>query len=183
MRSKRNLKPRSANNYDTENGDFSPFSYVYQSKFMKNRFFGNQILAAAMILTFAVLSLVQARPMNDFFQQQDEKQVKKLPPVHFIRSRDYDMRHIALNLQFDWEKEQTYGTATITLAPLMPNLQTVNLDAGAMTINSVKLNGKDLKFSYDEPKTNLSINLDKVYGIGEALTFVVDYRTKGVVVA
>jgi len=151
---------------------------------MNNRFFGNQILAAVMILTFAVSSIVQARPMNSLFQQQDEqKQVKKLPPVHFIRSRDYDMRHIALNLNFDWEKEQTFGTATITLAPLMPNLQTVKLDAGAMTINSVKLNGKDLKFSYDEPNSNLSVNLDRAYNIGEAMTLVVDYRTKGVVVA
>jgi aminopeptidase N len=149
---------------------------------MKNSLLSKQIFAAALIFTFAVSSIVQARPMNDPFQQ-DEKQVKKLPPVHFIRSRDYDMRHIALNLQFDWEKEQTFGTAAITLAPLMPNLQTVNLDAGAMTINSVKLNGKDLKFSYDEPNTNLTINLDRVYGIGEAVTLVVDYRTKGIVVA
>jgi len=139
--------------------------------------------AVSLILTFAVSAIVQARPMNSLFQQDEKKQVKKLPPVHFIRSRDYDMRHIALNLKFDWEKEQTYGTAQLTLAPLMPNLQTVNLDAGAMTINSVKVNGKDLKFGYDEPNSNLSVSLDRAYKIGEAITFVVDYRTKGVVVA
>lgn len=93
------------------------------------------------------------------------------------------MRHIALNLKFDWEKEQTFGTATVTLAPLLPNFQTVELDAGAMTINSVKMNGKDLKFTYDEANSNLSINLDRVYRIGEALTFTVDYRTKGEIVS
>ncbi len=45
---------------------------------------------------------------------------KKLPPMHYVRSREYDMQHIALNLKFDWDKEQAYGTATITLAPLVP---------------------------------------------------------------
>jgi aminopeptidase N len=146
------------------------------------KLFYQKFFTAILTLTFAVSSFVQARPMNEFFQQDDTKEVKKLPPVHFIRSRDYDMQHIALNLKFDWEKEQTSGIATITLAPLMPNFQTVNLDAGSMTINSVKLGGKDLKFNYDEPNTNLTINLDRVYKIGEAITFDVDYRTKGGVI-
>jgi aminopeptidase N len=149
---------------------------------MKNRFFGTKILAAGMIFTFAVSSIAAARPMNELFQQDERQKVKKLPPIHYVRSRDFDMRHIALNLKFDWEKEQTYGTATITLAPLTPNFQTVNLDAGAMVINAVRLNGKDLKFSYDEPTSNLSIALERVYKIGEAMTFTVDYRTKGMVV-
>jgi aminopeptidase N len=150
---------------------------------MKNVYFSKKILAAAMLGTFAVSSVVQARPMNEFFEQVGQpQQVKQLPPVHYVRSRDYDMQHIALNLKFDWEKEQAFGTATITLAPLMPNFQTVNLDAGSMIINSVKLNGKDLRFSYDEPNSNLAINLDRVYNVGEPLTFVVDYRTKGGVV-
>ena len=121
--------------------------------------------------------------MNDFVQQDEKNQVKKLPPVHYVRSRDYDMRHIALNLKFDWDKEQAFGTATVTLAPLTPNFQIVNLDAGALTINSVRLNERDLKFKYDEPNANLSIDLERVYNIGESLTLTVDYRTKGLVVA
>ena len=103
---------------------------------MKNKFFVKEMLAGMIVLTFAVSTVVQARPMNDFLQQDEQKQVKKLPPVHYVRSRDFDMRHIALNLKFDWEQEQTFGTATLTLAPLVPNFQIVNLDAGAMTINS-----------------------------------------------
>ena len=112
-------------------------------------------------------------------QQNVRQQEKKLPPIHYVRSRDYDMRHIALDLKFDWDKEQTFGTAAITLAPLVRNFQKVNLDAGLMIINSVKLNGKDLTFNYDEPKTLLSVNLDQVYEIGEPVTFIVDYRTTG----
>ncbi|MET0752179.1 MAG: M1 family aminopeptidase, partial [Pyrinomonadaceae bacterium] len=134
------------------------------------------ILVLAFLLAFTTLA--QAQPQT---VKQIEKKV--LPPIHYVRSRDYDMRHIALNLKFDWEKEQASGTATITLAPLVQSLKTINLDAGLMTINSVKLaNGGDLQFQYDKSASNLAISLDREYKFGEALTFVVDYRTDGVVV-
>jgi len=110
-------------------------------KFYRLRFFA---LFAALLFSFPVISAAQPANANE---------IKKLPPVHYIRSRDYDMRHNALNLKFDWEKEQTYGTATITLAPLVPNLKIINLDAGLMMINSVKLNnGTVLQHQYDEKK-------------------------------
>lgn len=114
--------------------------------------------------------------------QAQQQEIKKLPPAHYVRSRDYDMRHITLDLKFDWDKEQTIGTATITLAPLVPDLKTVNLDAGLMIINSVKMNGKNLVFDYDEKESNLSVKLDRAYRIGEPITFTVDYRTKGEIV-
>lgn len=134
--------------------------------------------AKAVALLFAfLLSFVFAATAQTPANTQEE--VKKLPPIQYIRSRDFDMRHIALNLKFDWEKEQTFGTATVTLAPLVPDLKIVNLDAGLMIINSVKLNGKDLTFNYNEKESLLSVNLDRAYKIGEAIIFVVDYRTKG----
>ncbi len=138
-------------------------------------------LAFLMLVLFAFSSFGIAHPLSDnpFLPQDDKSTKKKLPPRQYIRSRDFDMRHIALNLKFDWAKEQTFGTATITLAPLAQNFSKVNLDAGLMIINSVKLNGKDLQFQYDEKETRLSISLDRVYQIGEAITFVVDYRTTG----
>lgn len=133
--------------------------------------------------TFFALIFALLSTLAPALQAQAEKQeIKKLPPVHYIRSRDYDMRHVALNLKFDWDQEQAYGTATLTLAPLVTNFQKVELDAGLMKINSVKLNGKDLRFEMDEAKTNLSVYLDRIYAIGEALTLVVDYRTNGTVV-
>ena len=131
-----------------------------------------RLLSLLLVILFGVSGTALA-------QQKENEKERKLPPAHYIRSRDYDMRHIALNLKFDWDKEQTFGTATITLAPLVPNLQKINLDAGLMIINSVKLNGKNLTFNYNEPESLLSVNLDRVYRIGEPVTFTVDYRTKG----
>src|SRR5688500_1178668 len=49
-----------------------------------------------------------------------------------------------------------------------------------MKINSVKLTDKLL--NYDEEKSNLTVSLDRVYKIGEAVTFTVDYRTNGKVI-
>ncbi|HEX8289164.1 MAG TPA: M1 family aminopeptidase [Pyrinomonadaceae bacterium] len=137
---------------------------------MKQKYSFRQIAVVFFALCFLFSVNLQAQPSSE---------IKKLPPAHYVRSRDYDMRHIALNLKFDWDKEQAFGTATITLAPLVPNLQKINLDAGLMNINSVKMNGKDLKFDYDGKNTLLSVVLDRVYRIGEPVTFVVDYRTTG----
>ncbi len=148
---------------------------------MNNKSFNIKLFAFFAFLTIIFNQITFARPMNEIFLQED-KEIKKLPPVNYVRSRDFDMRHIALNLKFDWDKEQTFGTATITLAPLMTDFQKINLDAGAMIINSVKMSGKDLKFEYDESKSNLAINLDRIYKVGEAITFTVDYRSKGLVV-
>ena len=108
---------------------------------------------------------------------------RKLPPVHWVRSRDYDMQHVALNLKFDWEKESAYGTATLTLAPFVSNFKRIDLDAGGMVINSVKLGATDLKFEYSEKDTRLSVFLDEAHPAGEPLTIVVDYRTVGSVVS
>ena len=138
-----------------------------------------KLLFLLFAFVFSSLNIVSARPM---LFQQDDKDTKKLPPAHYIRSRDYDMRHIALDLKFDWDKEQAFGTATITLAPLVPGFQKINLDAGLMIFNSIKLNGKNLTYNYDEKATLLTVNLDRIYKIGEPLTLVVDYRTKGEVV-
>ncbi|CAN5458490.1 M1 family aminopeptidase [soil metagenome] len=138
-----------------------------------------KFLSLFFLFVFGLLNIASARPMP---YQQDDNKVKKLPPAHYIRSRDYDMRHIALDLKFDWDKEQAFGTATITLAPLVPDFQKVNLDAGLMVFNSIKLGGKNLTYNYDEKATLLSVNLDRIYKIGEPLTLVVDYRTKGEIV-
>ncbi|MGI8469089.1 MAG: M1 family aminopeptidase [Pyrinomonadaceae bacterium] len=142
---------------------------------MNFKFFGKTFWLSILIFLMAFSSTAPAQTNGN----QDEK---NLPPAHYIRSHDYDMRNISLDLRFDWNKEQAFGTATLTLAPFAPNLQKINLDAGLMIINSVKLNGKNLTFDYNEKETLLSVNLDRVYKIGEPLTFVVDYRTKGEIV-
>ncbi|MBS1797930.1 MAG: HEAT repeat domain-containing protein [Acidobacteria bacterium] len=136
-----------------------------------------RMLAFTMLVLLSS-NLVWARPFkNPFFDVGDD--VKKLPPVNWIRSRQIDVKHILIDLKFDWDKESAYGTTTITVAPFS-DTDRITLDAAAMTINSVKLaSGADLKFDYDGKKDNdnLGITLDRVYKSGEDVTVKIDYRT------
>ena len=89
-----------------------------------------------------------ARPIaNPFLRAQDEAG-RKLPPVNWIRSRSIDVKHIAIDLKFNWEKEQALGVSTVTVAPFT-DTDKIYLDAAYMTINSVKTaDGADLKYNY-----------------------------------
>ena len=46
---------------------------------MKNRFFGNKAIAAAMIFGLAVSSVVPARPRNELVRQDEQPQATPTP--------------------------------------------------------------------------------------------------------
>jgi len=124
---------------------------------------------------------VQGRPMF-WLRSQDAPQTL---PVNWIRSRNIDVRHLLIDIGFDWDKEQAMGTTTVTLAPFA-DTDKIYLDAAEMTIDSVTLaDGKALTFAYDGKKANdnLEIHLDRVYKGGEELAVKVTYETNHVNVA
>ena len=124
---------------------------------------------------FLLLSVAQARPLPHPLALDDAK----LPPVNWIRSRTIDVKHVAIDLRFNWEKRQALGTTAVTLAPFN-DTDKIALDAAKMTINSVVTgDGKTLKFNYKGGDTNdnLEIMLDRVYRGGEDVTVKIDYVT------
>src|SRR5215203_6155460 len=146
---------------------------------MTFKLLSRKFLAFSMLVLLGFSSIATARPPKNPFLQQQEGEVKKLPPVNWIRSRQIDVKHIAIDLKFDWEKESAFGVTTVTVAPFK-DTDKIYLDAAAMTINSVKLaSGVDLKFNYNGEKEgdNLEIMLDRVYTDGEDVSVKVDYRT------
>lgn len=103
-----------------------------------------------------------------------------IPATQFIRSHDYDTRDIKLDLRFDWQNERVMGKETITVAPLLANLARIELDAGDMTISSVKLSsGVALKYEVDAAKEKLRITLDRTYQPSDVLTLLIDYQAHG----
>ncbi len=129
------------------------------------------------LMTFA--QIANARPMSHNPFRQDDDKVKKLPPVNYYRSREVDVKNVSIDLRFDWDKEQAFGSTVVMLTPFK-DLKSFSLDAAAMTINSVTLaNGTPLKFNYDAKKEqdNLEIMLDRQYKRGEDLSVKIDYRT------
>lgn len=87
-----------------------------------------------------------------------------------------DVEHLALNLKFDWQKKQAIGVARITLS-LTSETNKVNLDAAMLTIKSVVLNGKELKYTYNIEKSDLEIILDKQYNSMDCITLEISYHT------
>ncbi len=103
---------------------------------------------------------------------------RALPPMRYIPPHDYDQRNIKLDLRFDWEQEQAIGIASITLAPMIKDLQRVDFDAAYMTVSRATLqSGAPLKFEYDATKQQLSVLLDRAYQPSEELTVVISYHT------
>jgi aminopeptidase N len=84
--------------------------------------------------------------------------------------------HTRLDVSVDWAKAYLYGKATITAKPHFYPSDSLILDAKGMTINSVKLDGKDLVYTYKDDY--LKIKLGKTYTRNDQYTVVVDYIAK-----
>lgn len=107
------------------------------------------------------------------------QEISKLPSLYVNRKPQIDIQHIAINLQFDWKKKQAFGTTTLLFSPLKSTTK-INLDAGMLTINSIKLsNGTVLQFNYDGSDKNdaLEILLNKTYKTNEKISIIIDYHT------
>lgn len=134
------------------------------------------------LLVLPTLTSTQRSAEATLASPQEKAEKKALPPAKWSRTRKIDVKHIALELRFDWSKKQAYGTTAVTLAPLQATKR-ITLDAGMLTINAITLaNGTPLTFAYDGSDQNdaLAIMLDRQYQPGEDLTVKIDYRTNWV---
>ncbi len=147
-----------------------------------------QFLAALLLLLFVYPYIASAHSFShsllapEMLPDEAQAEKKKLPPVNSLRSRNIDVKHLAIDLRFDWQKKQAYGTTAVTLAPFSTTTS-IFLDAGMLTINSITLaTGTPLKFAYDggDKNDNLKITLDRMYQAGEDLTIQIDYHTNWV---
>jgi aminopeptidase N len=137
-----------------------------------------RVVAFLFLISMAFSSVARATPLP-MFAAPPEDEPQKLPPVNWIRSRKIDVKHIALDLRFNWEKKQAMGVDTITVAPF-DDADRFTLDAAQMTINSITtVDGKPLKFNYKGGASddNLEILLDRTYKGGEDVTVKIDYVT------
>ena len=149
---------------------------------MKSQFSSTNLAKfTSLLLVFLLLTALplSAHPAQQQVQIQT-RTIRPLPPPRYIPSRDYDTRHVALNLRFDWEREQALGSATISFSPLVKDLGKIELDAANMTFSQVKLStGQILKYESDPDKQKLRIILDHPYQPSETVTVVIDYHTNG----
>lgn len=98
------------------------------------------------------------------------------PAINWPRSHTYDVQHYRINVSFDWKSKSVEGETAITLRPYANGLTEIELDAGEMTINSVKLDsGASLRFRY-EGNEKLFIALDRDYRALSDITLKINYK-------
>ncbi|MEP6570893.1 MAG: M1 family aminopeptidase [Acidobacteriota bacterium] len=148
---------------------------------MNNRLFRSElsILSLALTILLSQSSFARNLPVYDNVVQTVQ-QSRSLPPTHYIPDHDYDTRHIALDLRFDWDHEQLKGVETFVFKPLAADLRKIELDAAEMAITSVKMaSGSELKFQMDLRNQKLRIDLERPYQITEEITLAIEYHTNG----
>jgi aminopeptidase N len=146
---------------------------------MKHPKFRHQSWAVALVVLAFVTSLART-PREFAARPQTPPQSRPLPQPRYIPDHDFDTRHVALDLHFNWEHKQLIGVETMTIKPLVTNLKSIDLDAADMTITSVTLVGSGpLKFELDAAKQRLRIALGKDFLPADDLTMVINYHTNG----
>lgn len=95
--------------------------------------------------------------------------------------KKFDLRHVKLEVKFDYQQRRMYGKAWLTLAPHFYPQQLLTLDAKGMFIHKVALvNGaSQTPLTYDYPDSmQLRISLNKSYTRSEPLTVYVEYTAR-----
>ena len=84
------------------------------------------------------------------------------------------MKHLVLNLTFDWSKRWVGGDATFTMAPLAEGLQTIALDSAELRVSRVASGASPLGFRTTGQQ--LLVDLGRTVAPGEEITFTVSYE-------
>lgn len=92
------------------------------------------------------------------------------------RTHKNDLLHTKLELKPDWSKQHLHGTATLTFKPYFYEQNTLELDAKGFDIQSITMNDKPLKYSYD--KLKLNIDLEKNFARKDTFVVQIKYVAK-----
>lgn len=94
----------------------------------------------------------------------------------FSFQRNYDTRHIKLQLSFNLEEKSVSGIATLDIAPLIDNFTSLKLNARDMEIQKVvSAENKPLVFSLDTEI--IQITLPRAYSTSEKFSVTIHYFT------
>src|SRR5437868_1147553 len=110
---------------------------------------GNPLFAPATRL-FLALTLAAACSLQIGVLRADEP---------FAPSREYNLQNARIELRFDFDQRSIQGQVTHTVTAVHEGVQRFDFDSVALTILSVRVNGRDARFSTDS--TKLHVDLDR----------------------
>jgi len=94
-------------------------------------------------------------------------------PYRAERTKESDLVHTKLKVDFNFAKSQMNGEAWLTLKPHFYSTNSLTLDAKAMLITQVSNGKTDLKYDYKDDK--LTINLGNIFAKGEKYMVYIKY--------
>ncbi|HSS21421.1 MAG TPA: M1 family aminopeptidase [Pyrinomonadaceae bacterium] len=147
---------------------------------MKRRLSNQMVLILVLILALGPVQVLAGSnvPAADKTPVQ-VSQAGMLPQTRYIPDHDFDTRHIALDLHFNWEREEVSGTETFVFKPLVANLHRIELDAAEMTVTSARMAGATLKYEMDLAAQKLRVELERPFQPTDEVTVVLEYHTNG----
>lgn len=119
----------------------------------------------------------EERQLDTLVVTAPKKQQKyELPVYRATAERTHDLIHTSLDVRFDWAKQHLLGKASLKLKPYFYETNQLVLDAKGFDIHSVTMNGRALKYTYDNVK--MTIDLGRTFKRTEEYTVDIDYTAK-----
>ena len=118
-------------------------------------------------------------PESGEFEEINDEGFYEIPVKENFQTsatRYWDLLHTRLDIAFDMEQEHVLGEAELTLTPYFYTQDDLTLDAKGMDIHALKVNSKDMEFTYDGQQ--LYIELASAVTKGQNITVLVDYTAK-----
>ncbi len=123
------------------------------------------------VLALLVLAILPAAPVL----AEREPFAPEGTPLRYMPARQYHLEHLKLDLAFDWDARSVAGTATETLTPLLPGLESLVFNAAGLDIHQVRVNGAERPFALDPQAQTLTVKLDRPYGPADRIEAAIDY--------
>ena len=97
------------------------------------------------------------------------------PVYRAAYDRTHDLLHTRLDLSFDWAQEMVIGKATLRLSPIFYASDELTLDAKNFDFKAITMNGRPIRYSYDDDKQRVTLQLDREYTRDQEYTVVLEY--------
>jgi hypothetical protein len=92
------------------------------------------------------------------------------------RVRTYDVKHISMNISFDWDQKMVIGDVTTTIVPLTNGMTSFEVDAVAFDIKSIMVLDIPLRYDYDGKK--ITIYTPQPVNASDTFGYTVQYTCK-----
>ncbi len=129
------------------------------------------------IILISALSISSCTTQNVLLNEWvlEESKVVARDTYHESNSQLHDLIHTELHLNFNWNKSQIIGRATLSLKPFFYPSNEVVLDAKNMVIEHIYLESDSMDLSYTYDNQKLCISLPKFYLKGEPFSITIEY--------